>query len=151
MRVVVQRVLNASVEILEEDRTLSIEKGSALFIGIGCDDTIKDVDWLARKVAHLRIFEDERGRPHYSSIDLNYPLLVVSQFTLYGNTHGGARPEFLKAARAAHAEPLYQRFIELLIERYHLDVKTGSFGKEMRVHLTNDGPFTLWIDSQNKT
>ena len=116
-------------------------------LGVGPEDTEKEAHWLARKVAGLRIFPDESDRMNLSLTDVEGEALVVSQFTLYGDCRKGRRPSFVGSAPPSLAEPLYERFAALLKEE-GVPVETGVFGADMKVELLNDGPVTLWIDTQ---
>lgn len=145
MRAVVQRVSQASVTV--EGQTIgAIEKGLVIFIGVTHDDTEEDARWLAQKIAHLRIFEDATSKFNLSALDVGARALVVSQFTLYGDARRGRRPDFIAAARPQVAEPLIERFVALLREQ-GLHVETGKFQAHMLVHLINDGPVTILLDS----
>ncbi|WP_261304863.1 D-aminoacyl-tRNA deacylase [Paenibacillus andongensis] len=146
MRVVVQRCKRAEVTV--NDTTIGrIEQGLLLLVGITHDDTEQDAKYLADKVAGLRIFEDESGKMNLSVLDTGGQILSVSQFTLYGDCRKGKRPNFMSAARPELAEPLYDKFNELL-RSLGLHVETGAFGEMMDVSLTNWGPVTLVIDSK---
>lgn len=145
MRAVVQRVSQASVTV--EGQTIgAIEKGLVIFIGVTHDDTEEDARWLAQKIAHLRIFEDATSKFNLSALDIGARALVVSQFTLYGDARRGRRPDFIAAARPEVAEPLIERFVALLREQ-GLHVETGKFQAHMLVHLINNGPVTILLDS----
>ena len=150
MRVLVQRVIRASVTV-EGETTGQIGPGFLLFAGVTLDDTSAEADLLARKVAHLRIFDDADGNLNRSALDLlaaDEPvgMLVVSQFTLYADCRKGRRPSFTRAAPPAVAEPLVDRFAGEL-RALGLPVATGRFGAEMQVELVNDGPVTIWLDT----
>jgi D-aminoacyl-tRNA deacylase len=148
MRVVIQRVTRASVTI--EGQTVGeIEKGLVVLLGIARDDTKEGADYLAPKIIALRIFDDAEGRMNLSVKDIGGGLLIVSQFTLYGDVRRGLRPSWSDAAPPELAEPLYDYFVESsrkLLER----VETGSFRKMMQVELVNDGPVTITIDSRSR-
>lgn len=146
MRVVVQRSKAASVRV-DGQIVGEIESGLVVLVGAAHDDTEEDARYLADKVAHLRIFEDENGKMNRSVLDCGGAVLSVSQFTLYGDCRKGRRPNFMAAARPEHAEPLYERFNSFLRE-YGLRVETGRFGAMMDVSLVNWGPVTLIIDSK---
>lgn len=149
MRVVVQRCRKACVNV--SGQTVgSIGQGLMLLVGITHEDTEQDAAYLADKVAGLRIFEDEGGKLNLSVTEIGGAILSVSQFTLYGDSRKGRRPNFMAAARPEVAEPLYKRFNELLRDK-GLTVETGIFGAEMDVELTNWGPVTLIIDSPSST
>lgn len=149
MRVVIQRVKEASVEI--NKKTISaIQAGLLLFLGIEHDDTPEDIDWLCSKLSNLRIFGDENNLMNLSIKDITGSFLVVSQFTLHASTKKGNRPSFIKAARPDTAIPLYENFIASLKTESGLKVLTGEFGADMKVSLINDGPVTIIMDSKNK-
>jgi D-tyrosyl-tRNA(Tyr) deacylase len=144
MRVLLQRVSRADVRIA--DRVAGrIDRGFALLVGFTHTDTEEQVAWMAEKVAGLRVFPDADGKMNLGLSDLGGRVLVVSQFTLYGDAMKGRRPSFVDAARPDTAIPLYERFIALLRER-GLSVETGEFGADMQVELVNDGPVTLWLE-----
>ena len=144
MRVVLQRVSRASVSI--EDRVVGeIGRGLCLLVGFTHGDTPAQVDWMAEKVAGLRLFADSEGKMNLGLDEVGGALLVVSQFTLYGDTAKGRRPSFIYAARPEVAIPLYQRFLEVLQGR-GIPVAAGEFGADMQVAIHNDGPVTLILD-----
>lgn len=145
MRVVVQRSKAAQVSV---DGTVigQISKGLVLLVGITHADTEQDARYLAEKIAHLRIFEDDNHRMNLSLKDTGGSILSISQFTLYGDCSSGRRPSFIHASRPEHAEPLYHTFNELL-RAQGIDVQTGKFGAAMDVSLINWGPVTLIVDS----
>jgi D-tyrosyl-tRNA(Tyr) deacylase len=144
MRVLAQRVSSASVTI--GDRVAgSIEAGLLLLVGFTHSDDEAKLLWMADKVCGLRIFSDEEGKMNRSVLEMGGGLLVVSQFTLYGDVAKGKRPSFIDAARPEVAIPLYERFVGLLRERVSR-VETGEFGADMGVALVNDGPVTLWLE-----
>ncbi|MCM3712692.1 D-aminoacyl-tRNA deacylase [Halalkalibacter oceani] len=146
MKVVLQRTKQASVEVNNEV-VGKIEAGLTLLVGITHEDTNADADYLAEKIAHLRIFEDENGKMNHSILEAGGQILSVSQFTLYGDCRKGRRPNFMEAAKPDQAEPLYQYFNNALKSR-GLHVETGSFGAMMNVALVNDGPVTLILESR---
>ncbi|HET7581049.1 MAG TPA: D-aminoacyl-tRNA deacylase [Bacillales bacterium] len=146
MRVVLQRSKKASVEV-EGETVGQIDHGLMLLVGIKQDDEPKDIQYVAEKIANLRIFEDENGKMNLSLLDVGGAVLSVSQFTLYGDTRKGRRPSFIDAARPEKAEALYEAFNEALREK-GITVETGQFGAMMDVHLTNDGPVTLIVESK---
>ncbi len=145
MRAVVQRVKRASVTV-EGNVTGSIEKGLLVFLGIEETDTLEDVKYICDKIANLRIFEDEQGKMNRSVLDEGGSVLLVSQFTLYGDARNGRRPSFSKAARPEHALPLYENAVRLLKET--VPVETGEFQAMMEVSLLNDGPVTILLESK---
>ncbi len=147
MRVVIQRVLSASVEV-DSDLVASIGKGFVLLTGITHDDTPEVVDKMAGKVAKMRLFRALEGESHFhlSLQDVGGEALVVSQFTLFADTRKGRRPSFVGAARPEQAEGLVERFA-VKLEEFAVPVQTGVFGADMQVHLVNDGPVTICVDS----
>lgn len=149
MRIVVQRVLEASVQINGAIKG-SISSGLVVLLGIQHDDTEEDINWLVSKLVNLRVFNDENGKMNQSIVDVKGQFLVVSQFTLYASTKKGNRPSFVHAALPAIAEPLYMQFVNRLKNESKTDVQTGEFGADMKVMLVNDGPVTLILDSKNK-
>lgn len=146
MRIVVQRVREARVEIAGET-VGRIGQGILLLVGIAEGDTMAEVELLAKKVAQLRIFSDEAGKMNRSVQDIEGGVLSVSQFTLYGDCRKGNRPSFVNAARPETAEPLYNALNQLLRTQYGLPVETGRFGADMQVSLLNDGPVTILMDT----
>lgn len=144
MRVLLQRVSRAEVRI--GGRVAGrIGTGFCLLVGFTHDDGESQVAWMADKVVGLRLFADDEGKMNRALDEVGGALLVVSQFTLYGDAHKGRRPSFIDAARPEHATPLYERFVALLRER-GVPVETGEFGAMMEVELVNDGPVTLWLE-----
>lgn len=146
MRAVVQRVTRARVTV-DDEVTGEIGKGLVVLLGIAHDDTQEDADYLAPKIAALRIFDDDAGRMNVSVKDIDGGLLIISQFTLYGDVRRGLRPSWSEAAPPEVAEPLYEYFVESS-RRLVLRVATGSFRKMMQVELVNDGPVTIMLDSR---
>ena len=145
MRAVLTRVKHASVSI-DGKETARIGEGFLILLGITHEDTEAQAVKLAEKLTGLRIFEDETGKMNRGLTDVGGEVLIVSQFTLYGNCRKGRRPEFLSAARPEIAVPMYEKFVEICREKgYH--VETGEFGAYMEVESLNDGPFTLIVDS----
>ena len=144
MRVLVQRVSSASVTIGGRV-TGSIDAGLLLLVGFRGDDVQTSLEWMADKICGLRIFSDEEGKMNRSLEDVGGALLVVSQFTLYGDVAKGKRPSFIDAARPETAIPLYEKFITRLRSRVSR-VETGEFGADMQVALVNDGPVTIWLE-----
>lgn len=146
MKVVLQRSRQAKVEVNGEV-VGEIDKGFVLLVGITHDDKEEDAKYLADKIAHLRVFEDEEGKMNRSILDEKGSILSISQFTLYGDTKKGRRPNFMNAAKPDYAKALYDQFNEFL-QKHELLVQTGIFGAMMDVHLINDGPVTLILDSK---
>lgn len=146
MRAVVQRVKHARVTIKD---TISgqIEQGFMILLGVHEEDTLEDAQYLAKKIAQLRVFEDDDGKMNLSIQDIYGAILSISQFTLYAQTKKGNRPSFIKAARPEIAKPLYEQFNALLIEQ-GIKVETGEFGADMAVELLNDGPVTIVYDTK---
>lgn len=149
MRVLLQRVTEASVEI-EGHIKGAIGKGILVLLGIEEADSEADIAWLVGKISRLRIFDDEHGVMNLDVQQVGGEVLVVSQFTLHASTKKGNRPSYIKAAPEAIARPLYNRFLEVLSETLGQEVPSGEFGADMAVRLCNDGPVTIWIDSQNR-
>lgn len=149
MRAVVQRVSSASVTI--DGRVAgAIDRGLVVLLGIAPGDTEADGEWLARKLAALRIFEDETGRMNRSVVDVGGGLLIVSQFTLFASTRKGTRPSFNDAAKPDVAIPLYERFLAQAEAALGRPVARGEFGAMMQVSLVNDGPVTLIVDTRER-
>lgn len=146
MRVVLQRSGAASVTV-DGEITGAIERGYVLLVGITHTDTEEDVEYVAKKIANLRLWEDEDGKMNHSIQEVEGAILSVSQFTLYGDTRKGRRPSFIEAARPEQAEPLWELFNQKLQEQ-ELHVETGVFGAMMDVSLVNDGPVTLIVESK---
>ena len=143
MKVLIQRVLEASVEI-EGSTVASRGKGFLVLLGVTHSDTEKEADQIAERISKLRIFEDENGKTNRSVVDVGGSVIVVSQFTLYADTSQGRRPGFSQAARPEIARPLYERVVTKLCEAIGKEkVGTGQFGADMKVRLLNDGPFTV--------
>lgn len=146
MRAVVQRVSEARVRV-DSEVVGKIQAGLLVFLGVGREDTEKDVDFLAEKISNLRIFADEAQKMNLSLLDARGAMLVVSQFTLHGDCRKGRRPAFITAAPPEQAEPLYERFVAQ-VEKFGVRVASGRFGTMMEVELVNDGPVTLLLDSK---
>lgn len=146
MRLLIQRVTEASVTI-DQNIYSSINKGLLVLIGIAQSDTSQNIPWLAKKLVELRIFEDSNGKMNLSVQDIRGEILIISQFTLYANCSGGRRPDFIEAAPPNQAEVLYNEFVNE-VQKYSPEVATGVFGANMQVHLINDGPVTIIINSK---
>lgn len=144
MRVLIQRVSQASVTVNEQTIS-SIGKGLLILVGVGHGDGEEQVTYLAEKTANLRIFEDEQGKTNLSVLDVMGEAIVVSQFTLYANAQKGRRPSFIEAALPEVAEPLVNRFVELL-RGHGVPTQTGKFGEHMLVEIYNNGPVTIWLE-----
>lgn len=145
MKAVIQRVSKASVKI-EEKKIAQIGNGILVLLGVKKDDTKKEAELLAQKTVNLRIFNDEQEKMNLSLLDMKGDILVVSQFTLYGNCRKGRRPSFIEAALPEKADLLYQEYIQSL-KNYNLSVQTGQFQAMMQVELINDGPVTIILDT----
>ncbi|GEM00560.1 D-tyrosyl-tRNA(Tyr) deacylase [Halolactibacillus halophilus] len=148
MRVVLQRSKEAQV-VVDDQVTGQIAFGIVLLIGITHEDAAEDIEYLVKKIPHLRIFEDASGKMNDSLLDVGGSILSISQFTLYGDTRKGRRPNFMTAAKPVQAEVLYNQFNQRLIES-GVHVETGVFGEMMDVSLTNDGPVTLILDTDDR-
>ena len=149
MRIIIQRVSQAEVKILNQEPT-SINNGYLVLLGIHQDDESEDADYLINKLVKLRLFGDEEGKMNHSITDINGEILLISQFTLFADTKKGNRPSFIEAARPEKAITLYDYFIANLTKLLPQPCKTGVFGADMKINLTNDGPVTIVIDSHYK-
>jgi D-tyrosyl-tRNA(Tyr) deacylase len=149
MRTVIQRVSKASVTI-EGKKVSQINIGLLILLGIETADNESDIEWLSKKIANLRIFNDDNGVMNNSLIDVEGEAIIVSQFTLQASTKKGNRPSYINAAKPEIAVPLYQEFIKNFESQINKKVGTGEFGADMKVALINDGPVTIIMDSQNK-
>lgn len=149
MRVLIQRVSSASVEINGVIKS-SIGKGLLLFVGIEEADNSEDIEWLTGKVNRLRIFNDENEVMNLSVQEIKGEILVISQFTLHAMVKKGNRPSYIHAAKPETAIPLYESFLQVLKQSSGLNIQSGVFGADMKVALVNDGPVTIFIDSKNK-
>jgi D-tyrosyl-tRNA(Tyr) deacylase len=149
MRAVLQRVSHASVTI---DGTVKSKIGEGLLVLLGCEnaDTMEDISWLTRKIANLRIFNDEAGVMNKSILDVGGDILVVSQFTLWASYKKGNRPSYLRAGSHEVTVPLYEAFVREMEREIGKPVMTGEFGADMKVELLNDGPVTICMDTKNK-
>ena len=150
MRTVVQRVSNASVTVPSTGYESSIGNGLMVLAAFIDEDTEEDLDWTARKLSSMRIFDDQEGIMNLSVKDVEGEMLIVSQFTLYASTVKGNRPSYIKAAKPDVAIPLYEKFLKLLEKNLEKEVGHGIFGADMKVSLTNDGPVTIIVDSKLK-
>lgn len=149
MRTVVQRVASAAVTVAGSEHG-RIGRGLLILLGVGQGDQVEDADWLAGKLARLRVFPDDQGLMNRSVVDIDGGLLAISQFTLFASTAKGNRPAYLAAAHPTQAEPLYRHFVSALGVAAARPVATGVFGADMRVELVNDGPVTIVIDSRQR-
>jgi len=149
MRTVIQRVTRASVTIEGEIKS-QIGKGLMTLVGIEDKDSQEDVEWLAKKIINLRVFDDENGVMNRSILEIQGEIMVVSQFTLHASTKKGNRPSYIKASKPDIAIPLYEAFCTEISGQLGREVATGEFGADMKIELINDGPVTILIDSQNK-
>lgn len=145
MRAVVQKVLESSVKV-DGEIIGSIGKGFTVLLGIETEDTIKDLEYMENKISNLRIFEDEEGKLNLSLKDVKGEILLISQFTLYGDARKGNRPSFIKAMKGDDAEKMYLNLVERL-RNNGFKVETGKFGADMKVSILNDGPVTILLDS----
>lgn len=149
MRVVIQRTKEAHVAV-DDQIVGQIENGLLILVGIEPEDKEEDIQWLVRKISNMRIFSDENGLMNLSVKEVNGGLLVISQFTLHASTKKGNRPSFIRAARPDYAIPMYEKFMDLLAVETGILVESGEFGADMKVHLINDGPVTIVMDSKSK-
>ena len=149
MRAVIQRVSHASVTI-EGIQKSAIKEGYLILLGVCDEDTIEDVDWLIRKIAGLRVFNDENGVMNLSITEIGGNALVISQFTLFASYKKGNRPSWFRAGSHEHAIPLYEAFCNKLSDAIGKTVGSGEFGADMKVELLNDGPVTICMDTKNK-
>lgn len=150
MRTVVQRVAHASVSVPAENYEAGIGAGLMILAAFEDSDTDADLEWMAKKLCALRIFDDAAGVMNLSVMDVGREILCISQFTLYASTARGNRPSYIRAAKPAVSEPLYEKFCKVLEEYSGKSVKRGIFGADMKVSLLNDGPVTIIIDSKTK-
>lgn len=150
MRTVIQRVKEASVDVPAEGYRAEIGNGLLVLAAFIDEDTQEDLEWTARKIAAMRIFDDHDGVMNLSVKDVGGDVLAVSQFTLYASTVKGNRPSYIKAAKPDVAIPLYEKFVELLEQNLEKPVRRGIFGADMKVSLLNDGPVTIIVDSKLK-
>ncbi|WP_410222208.1 D-aminoacyl-tRNA deacylase [Pedobacter sp.] len=149
MRAVIQRVTQASCTV-ETQITGKIEQGFLVLLGIEDEDTTEDLQWLAQKIANMRVFSDSEGLMNKSLADINGNILLISQFTLFASTKKGNRPGFTRAARPEKAIPLYEQMKKELSTLIGKEVQCGIFGADMKISLLNDGPVTILIDTKNK-
>ena len=149
MRVLVRRVRNAKV-LVSEKKVGSIHDGLLIYMGIHTDDQKEDLSWIIKKILGLRIFEDGEGRMN-RSINPQQGVLLISQFTLFGNLRKGYRPSFNQAANPITGKMLFEQGLAQIKEHFDGDVQAGVFGANMQIHAVDDGPLTIWIDSKNRS
>ena len=149
MKAVIQRVSEASVTI-DNELKRQIGKGFMILLGITHEDSPEDIEWLAKKIVNLRIFDDEDGKMNHSLTDIEGEILLISQFTLHASTKKGNRPSYIDAAKPDVAIPLYEQAIQVLEQKLGKPIQTGEFGADMKVALINDGPVTIIIDTKDK-
>jgi len=149
MRAVLQRVTEASVKV-DGKITGAINEGLLILVGIEDADTLEDIEWLTKKIAGCRIFNDENGVMNRSVMEIGGGLLAVSQFTLMASTKKGNRPSYIRASKGPVAEPMYEKFCQTLEKESGIKVEKGIFGADMKVSLLNDGPVTIIMDTKNK-
>ena len=149
MKVVIQRVIQASVTI-QQQLHASIGRGIMILVGIQADDHEEDIEWLSSKISNLRIFDDENGVMNKSILEDGGEILVISQFTLHASTKKGNRPSYIKAAKPEISVPLYERFCKDLSRALGKEIGTGTFGADMKVELLNDGTVTICMATKNK-
>ena len=149
MRAVLQRVTEASVKV-DGKITGAIKEGLLILVGIEDADTQEDIEWLTKKIAGCRIFNDENGVMNRSVMEIGGGLLAVSQFTLMASTKKGNRPSYIRASKGPVAEPMYEKFCQTLEKESGIKVEKGIFGADMKVSLLNDGPVTIIMDTKNK-
>ena len=150
MKIVVQRVLSSSVSV-EGEKTKYISEGLLVFIGFCSNDTEDDILWGINKLLNMKILKDKKGEYNLNTLEKKSDLLIISQFTLFASTKKGNKPSWHKAANSKLARTLYDQFINFLQKKYlSKNIKTGFFGKNMQINLTNDGPITIILDSKNR-
>jgi D-tyrosyl-tRNA(Tyr) deacylase len=149
MRAIIQRVSEAGCTV-NHQITGAITQGFLVLLGIEDADTEDDLQWLAQKIAHLRVFGDENGLMNKALADIDGNILLISQFTLFAQTKKGNRPSFIRAARPDKAIPLYEKMIKVLEELTGKKIETGIFGADMKISLVNDGPVTIIMDTRDK-
>ena len=149
MRTVIQRVKEANVKV-DGKTTGQIGNGLLVLVGIEDADTQEDIDWLAKKIAGLRIFDDEKGVMNRSVMEIDGNILAVSQFTLMASTKKGNRPSYIRASKGDYAQPMYEKFCMALEHETGKRTEKGIFGADMKVSLLNDGPVTIIMDTKNK-
>ena len=149
MRVIIQRVKKASVEV-ESSIVSSIKEGMVVLLGIENEDNETDIEWLANKISQLRIFDDNSNVMNKSIMDVNGDIIIISQFTLHALTKKGNRPSYIKSAKSEYAKKMYSKFLTSVEKNINKKPGSGIFGADMLVKIENDGPVTIFIDSKNK-
>ena len=149
MRVIIQRVKRASVEV-ENSIVSSIKQGMVVLLGIENEDNDNDIEWLTNKISQLRIFNDDNNVMNKSIIDVDGNIIIISQFTLHALTKKGNRPSYIKAAKSEYAKKMYSKFLASFEKKINKKPESGIFGANMLVKIVNDGPVTIFIDSKNK-
>lgn len=149
MRVIIQRVNKASVEV-ENSIVSSIGKGMVVLLGVENEDNQNDIDWISNKISQLRIFDDQKKVMNNSITDINGEIIIISQFTLHASTKKGNRPSYIKAAKSEIAKKIYNKFLLSVESKINNKPKAGIFGADMLVKIDNNGPVTIFIDSKNK-
>lgn len=149
MRVIIQRVNKASVEV-QNSIVSSIGKGMVVLLGIENEDNQNDIDWISNKISQLRIFDDQKKVMNNSITDINGEMIIISQFTLHASTKKGNRPSYIKAAKSEIAKKIYNKFLLSVESKINNKPKAGIFGADMLVKIDNNGPVTIFIDSKNK-
>lgn len=149
MRAVIQRVTEASCQV-DGNITGSIDNGLLILLGVAADDTQEDLQWVAQKIAGMRIFSDDAGLMNKSITDVGGRILLISQFTLFAQTKKGNRPSFIRAAKPDMAIPMYEQMIKILGELTSTKIETGIFGADMKISLVNDGPVTIILDTKDR-
>ncbi len=149
MRVIIQRVNKASVEV-ENSIVSSIGKGMVVLLGVENEDNQNDIDWISNKISQLRIFDDQKKVMNNSITDINGEMIIISQFTLHASTKKGNRPSYIKAAKSEIAKKIYNKFLLSVESKINNKPKAGIFGADMLVKIDNNGPVTIFIDSKNK-
>ncbi len=149
MRVVIQRVSEASI-VVNEEIVGAINKGLLVLLGVEINDSQQDIEWLVKKIIQLRIFPSNAGNIDKSVQDIDGEIAVISQFTLYASTKKGNRPSFMNSAKPEIAKPIYENFVAQLSDKFGKKITTGIFGADMKVSLINDGPVTICMDTKNK-
>ena len=149
MRVIIQRVKKASVEV-ESSIVSSIKEGMVVLLGIENEDNETDIEWLANKISQLRIFDDNSNVMNKSIMDVNGDIIIISQFTLHALTKKGNRPSYIKAAKSEYAKKIYSKFLTSVEKNINKKPGSGIFGADMLVKIENDGPVTIFMDSKNK-